>query len=237
MGEILVKEKEIVVPGESLARGMDSFPGSGAYRDGEDIIACRVGLTYLDGRTIKVIPLSGVYMPKEGDTIICRVVDIAFNGWRMDTNSAYSALLSLKDATSDYIAKGDDLSQYYKLGDYVVCKITTVTSQKLVNISMREPGLKKLSGGIVFKVNTNKVPRIIGKKGSMVSMIKNATDCRIIVGQNGVVWLQGEVQNEIIAIDTIKKIEAESHLPGLTSRIKEYLEQKTGKKIAEVEVQ
>ncbi len=231
MGEIFVKEKQIVVPGELLARGMDHFPGTGAYRDKEEIFSARLGVVYVDGRAIKIIPLSGVYMPKTGDVIIGRVIDITFSGWRLDTNSAYSAMLSLKDATSDYIGRGADLTQYFDLGDNMVCKIINVTSQKLVDVTMREPGLKKLHGGRIFKVNTNKVPRIIGKKGSMVSMIKNATGCRIVVGQNGLVWLQGEANNEFIAMEAIKKIEDESHTSGLTNRIKEFLEQKTGKQI------
>lgn len=235
MSEILVKEKEIVVPGELLAKGMDNFPGPGAYRDGEEIYASRLGIVYIDGRTIKIIPTSGVYLPKVGDVLISKVVDIAFSGWRLDNNCPYSAMLSLKDATSDYIGRGADLTQYYEIGDYVVCKVTNVTSQKLVDVSMREPGLKKLNEGRISKVNTNKVPRIIGKKGSMVSMIKNATGCRIVVGQNGLVWIQGDVDNEFIALEAINKIEAESHISGLTSRIKEFLEQKTGKKIEEVE--
>jgi exosome complex component RRP4 len=236
MGNLLVKEKNIVVPGELLAEGMDSFPGLGTYREKEQIFSSRVGIVHLDGRTIKVIPLSGVYMPKVGDTIICKVTDVTMNGWRLDTNSAYSALLSLKDATSDYIPRGDDLTQYFNLGDNMVCKINMVTSQKLINATMREPGLKKLNGGRIFKVNTNKVPRIIGKKGSMVTMIKNATDCRIVVGQNGIVWIQGDVKNELIAIDAIKKIEDESHHSGLTEKIREFLKEKTGKEVAMVDV-
>jgi exosome complex component RRP4 len=140
-------------------------------------------------------------------------------------------MLHLQEASSDYINKGEDLTQYYDLGDFVVCKITNVTSQKLVDVSMRDHGMKKLRGGRIFNVNTNKVPRIIGKKGSMVSMIKNATGCRITVGQNGRVWISGDTENEFIALEAIKKIEKESHLSGLTNKMKEFLEQKTGKKI------
>jgi exosome complex component RRP4 len=231
MSNLLIKERDIVVPGEQLAKGMDNLPGAGTYRDKDDIVSSRVGLVYLDGRTIKVIPLSGVYMPKAGDVVVCKVIDIAFNAWRLDTNSAYSAMLSVKEGSSDYIQKGADLTQYYDLGDYVSCKIVNVTSQKLIDVSMRDPGMRKLTGGRIIKVNTNKVPRIIGKKGSMVSMIKNATGCRITVGQNGVVWLQGDADNEFIAIDAIKKIEKESHHSGLTNTIKQYLEERTGKKL------
>src|SRR3989338_7307639 len=104
MSEVLVKEKEITVPGETLVIGMDMLPGNGTYRDGEKIVANVLGLATIDGRTIKLIPLAGRYIPKTGDTIICKVIDVGFNGWRLDTSSAYSAMLSMKDATSDFIA-------------------------------------------------------------------------------------------------------------------------------------
>ena len=229
MSEIKVNDKDISVPGETLAMGMDILPGAGTYRDGEKIVANRLGLAMIEGRTIKLIPLSGRYIPKTGDTIICKVIDVGFNGWRLDTNSAYSAMLSMKDATSEFIARGANLTQYYDLGDYIVCKIVNVTSQKLIDVTMKGPGLRKLKGGRLIEVNPNKVPRIIGKQGSMVLMIKDAAKCNISVGQNGLIWIDGEPINELLAIQTIRKIEKESHTSGLTDKIKEYLE-KNGKK-------
>ena len=228
MSEIMVKDKEISVPGETLALGMDVLPGHGTYRDGEKIIANRLGLASVDGRTIRLIPLSGRYIPKTDDTIICKVIDVGFSGWRLDTNSAYSAMLSMKDATSDFIQRGANLTQYYDLGDYIVCKIVNVTSQKLVDVTMKGPGLRKLKGGRIIEVNPHKVPRIIGKQGSMVMMIKDAAKCNVSVGQNGLIWIDGEPMNELLAIQAIRKIEAESHLSGLTEKIKNFLE-KNGK--------
>ena len=228
MSKLLVKPKDIVVPGEVLAEGMDNLPGPGAYREGDKILAGRLGLTYIDGRTIKLIPLSGKYIPCKDDVIICKVIDISFSGWRVDTNSAYSAMLSLKDATSDYVQKGADLTQYFDLGEYIVAKVVNVTSQKLVDITLRGPGLYKLKGGRVIEVSPHKVPRIIGKQGSMVSMLKQATGCRITVGQNGLVWIQGDADKELLVEKTIRKIEQESHLTGLTDRIQKFLEKETG---------
>ncbi len=178
----------------------------------------------IDGRTIKLIPLSGRYIPKTDDTIICKVIDVSFSGWRLDTNSAYSAMLSMKDATSEFIQRGANLTQYYDLGDYIVGKIVNVTSQKLVDVTMKGPGLRKLKGGRIIEVNTHKVPRIIGKQGSMVIMIKDATRCNIVVGQNGLIWIDGDPKSELLAIETIRKIEKESHMSGLTEKIKEFLE-------------
>ncbi len=229
MGKLLVGERSVVVPGEKIAEGLDYLPASGAYRKDDHILAGKLGLLTVDGRAIKIIPLSGRYMPRRNDVIIGKVIDVMISGWRMDINCAYSAMLSMKDATSDFIARGADLTQFFNLEDYVVVKIVNVTSQKLVDLTTKGPGLRKLYGGRVITVNCNKVPRIIGKQGSMVSLIKNATGCKIIVGQNGVVWLQGEPMSEVIAIQAIKKIEEESHISGLTERVTEFLEKSCGK--------
>jgi exosome complex component RRP4 len=165
------------------------------------------------------------------DTVIGKVIDILMSGWRLEINSPYSAVLPLKDASFNYIPKGADLTRYFELDDWVVTKITNVTSQNLVDVTCKGPGLFKLKGGRIILVNTNKVPRIIGKKGSMVSMIKKATDCKVIVGQNGVAWISGEPSMEVITVNAIKMIEEHSHTSGLTDKVQQYLEQATGRKI------
>jgi exosome complex component RRP4 len=226
MGELKVKDKEVVVPGETLAIGMDHLPSFGTYREGDKILASRLGLLTVDGKVLKLVPLSGVYHPKRGDTIIGPVTEVLMSGWRIDTNSAYSAVMNMKDATSEFIARGADLTKYFAIGDYLMVKIINVTSQNLVDLTMKGPGLRRLRGGRIIMVNANKVPRIIGKQGSMVSMIKQYTGCRILVGQNGIVWIQGEdPAKELLAVSTIHKIEREAHVPGLTDNIKEFLEQ------------
>ncbi len=229
MGKLLVQERTVVVPGEHIAEGLDYLPANGAYRKDDFVLAGRLGLLTVDGRAVKIISLSGRYMPKRNDVIIGKVIDVTISGWRFDINCAYSAMLSMKDATSDFIQRGSDLTQFFNLGDMVVAKIVNVTSQKLVDLTTKGPGLRKLYGGRLVHVNCNKVPRIIGKQGSMVSLIKNATGCKIIVGQNGVIWIDGEPKDEVIAVETIKKIEQESHTSGLTERITEYLESRCGK--------
>ena len=154
MGQLIVNDKQVVVPGEELATGIDFLPGNGTYRDKETIISTRLGLVNIDGRAIKIIPLSGKYAPKPNDTIVCQVIDVTLNGWRLETNSAYSALLSMKDGTSEFIARGSDLTQYFTFGDYIVCKIFNVTTQKLVDVTMRGPGLRKLNAGRKRTVKT-----------------------------------------------------------------------------------
>ncbi|MEM4755708.1 MAG: exosome complex RNA-binding protein Rrp4 [Candidatus Woesearchaeota archaeon] len=227
MGTLLVEEKSIVVPGEILAQGMDYIPGEGTYRMHEHIYAQKMGLLHVEGRALKIVPLSGAYVPKVGDVIVGKIVDINIGGWVLDINSAYRAMLSMKEGTTDFIRKGADLTRYYNLDDYVVAKIINVTPQFLVDVSMIGRGLNKLSEGRIVFVNAHKVPRIIGKQGSMVSMIKEATNCKIIVGQNGIVWIKGEPEQELIAIETINMITQKAHKQGLTDMVKAFLEEKT----------
>ena len=229
--ELKIKDREIAVPGEVLAEGLGYLPSKGIQRVNDKLVAQRLGMINVEGKVIKLVPLTGTYLPKVGDRIVAKVIDILMTGWRVDTRSPYSAVLSMKDATADFIQKGADLTQYFALGDYVVTRIINVTSQKLIDITMRGPGLRGLKGGRILEVNSNKVPRIIGKEGSMVMMIKHATGCNIIVGQNGWIWISGEPEKEALTEKTIKMIEGHSHLSGLTDKVKEFLEKETGQKI------
>lgn len=232
MGEIKIEDRQIVVPGEILANGIDIIPGYGTYRLNENILASRLGVASVSGKVIKIVPLSGKYEPKTNDVVIGKVTDILMSGWMLDINCAYHAVLSMKDGSSEFIKKGADLTKYYDIEEYVVAQITNVTSQKLVDVSTRGPGLKKLKSGRIIKINSYKVPRVIGKKGSMVSLIKKYTDCSVIVGQNGVVWISGKPQDELNAIKAIRKIEDEAHISGLTERVNEFLQQiYPGKKV------
>lgn len=230
MGEIKVEDKTRVVPGDVIATGMDYLPSMGTYRNGDDIIAKRFGVVKVDGKVIKLIPIRGRYEPRKNDVVIGRIDDILLYGWKVEFGTAYTAILSVQEGSSEYIEKGADLTKYFDIGDHIIAKITNVTSQKLVDISTRGFGLKKLHGGRFISVNSFKVPRIIGKGGSMVTMVKKATDTNILVGQNGVIWINGkDPQMELTAVDAIKKIEQEAHISGLTDRMKAYLEEKTGK--------
>ncbi|MFP4523890.1 MAG: exosome complex RNA-binding protein Rrp4 [Candidatus Woesearchaeota archaeon] len=226
--ELQVKDKEVVVPGQVLAEGMEYLPADGTYRSGEDIRANRLGLIKVEGKVLKSIPLAGVYMPQKNDVIIGRIMDILMNGWRLDINSPYSAVLQVKDATFDFIAKGADLTKYFDLDDYLVVKIIQVTTQNLVDLTCKGSGLKKLENGRIIRVGPHKVPRVIGTKGSMISMVKKATGCKVIVGQNGVVWLDGEPSKEVVAVQAIRMVEEYAHTSGLTERIKKFLMEKTG---------
>lgn len=227
MGKLLVKERELVVPGQEIAEGIDYLPGEGTFREDDKLISLRLGLFNLDGRLTKIIPLRGKYIPKANDMVIGRIKEIGISNWRVDIGWAFDATLFLKEGSKEYIPNGADLTKYYDANDIIIAKIINVYSSKAIDLSMKVPGCRKLTGGRLIKVESAKVPRIIGKQGSMISMIKEATECYISVGQNGLVWISGSnFESEKIACDAIKKVEELAHSEGLTDKISNFLKER-----------
>ncbi len=224
MKEDMVNDKDIVVPGEELAVGMDYVPSTGTYRDSDKIIAAQLGIVNIAGRVIKIIPLNGRYMPKIGDVVIGKVANMTFSSWFIDIGYAYEAVISLKDATSEFIERGADLSRYFDFGDLVVAKIVNVTKSNAIDLSMKGPGLHKLKGGRIIYVTPSKVPRIIGKQASMINLVKEKTGCKITVGQNGWVWIESEnPKKELIASKVLEYIDENAHKNGLTDDVSNML--------------
>jgi exosome complex component RRP4 len=126
--------------------------------------------------------------------------------------------------------QNDELSQVLNSGDLIVAKIASYDRAHDPQLTVSEPGLGKITRGQIMRVTPTKIPRVIGKKGSMISMIKEVTGCQIILGVNGVVLVTGKnIADEELAMMAIQKIEAESHTTGLTDRITQLLKEEKSK--------
>lgn len=214
-------DRKVVVPGETIVSGEDYLPGDSTRRDGDDIVAGKFGLADVSDKLVRVIPLSGVYQPRRGNVIIASVTDITFNGWLMDYGGASSSFLSIMECPM-FINK-DELQDTFDFGDMVVAKVTNV-KPKGIDLTVKMRGLGKLEKGMVIKINPNKVPRVIGKEGSMVSLIKDTVKCNITVGQNGLIWIRGEtIDDELKAKKIIEFIAENSSTEGLTDKVKEFI--------------
>ena len=224
--KLLVEMKEIVVPGDTLAEGMDFLPGKGTFREGEKVISSKIGLVNTNGSIISIIPITGRYLPKEGDTVVGYVRDMTYSSWFIDIGYPYDASLNLKNASSEYIERGTALSDFFAIGDIILTKITNFTKEGNIDLTMVGPGLRKLKGGKVIDITPSKVPRIVGKQGSMISMIKDMTGCSVFAGQNGRIWIRGQsAEADLLATRAIELIAEKAHTRGLTDRVKAFLEE------------
>ena len=216
----------IVYPGDVLVESMEILPGQKTFREGNKIFSKVIGSVKEKGRVISVTPLCGRYMPQVKDYVIAEITDTGFSNWTTNINSAYEATLSISDI-KEYVERGADITKYYDIGDLILAKVSEVTKTKFVNVSMKDPKCRKLHNGIIVSMTSSKVPRLIGKSGSMINMIKDQTKCQISVGQNGWVWLKGE--HEDIAIKAINTVDKFAHISGLTEKISNMLDKELGK--------
>jgi exosome complex component RRP4 len=225
------KQRFVVIPGEVIFEGEDYLPGEGTEKRENKIVSIRYGLAEESKKLVKVIPLSGVYQPRRGNVVIGKVENVTFNGWVIDINTAENAFLSLMEVPR-YVNK-DDLREVMDIGDMVFAKIYSI-NKRGIDLSVKLKGFGKLEGGIIIGINSNKVPRIIGKEGSMISLIKEETNCRITVGQNGLVWISGKkVEDELFAKRAILYIAEKSFMSGLTEEMKRWFEEEKKKMVIE----
>ena len=225
------EKKQLVTPGELLAEG-DYLAGENTYREENKVYANRIGLADVDNKRINVVALRAFYLPKVGDIVIGTVTEVGFNGWTIDIKAPYSALLRASEVLSrQFKPQADELSQVLNAGDLIVAKIASYDRSHDPQLTVGEPGLGKITRGQIMRVTPTKIPRVIGKKGSMISTIKQETDCQIILGVNGVILVTGKSrEDEDLAMMAITKIEEESHTSGLTDRIAQLLKEEKSKR-------
>lgn len=216
--------RQLVTPGDLLAEG-EYVAGENTYKDGDKIYALRIGLVEYRDRKVNVVALRAFYTPRVGDTVIGTVVDVGFSGWKVDINSPYLAILSALDVLDrSFKPHKDDLTKVFDVGDLVIAKIIAYDRTQDPKLTINEPGLGKVSRGRIVKITPTKMPRVIGRGGSMISMIKQETGCQVIVGHNGVVLIIGKsLEDEELAVRAINRIEEEAHTTGLTDRISQMI--------------
>ena len=216
---IYVENKDLVIPGQLLA-DEEYYSGRGTFKENGKICSSLMGLVSLRNKKIRVIPLKSKYVPKKGDVVIGKINDVRFSMWDVDINSPYSGILP---AFEVFGREKKELNKVYDVGDVLFLRVVDVDEIKKAKLGLKGRGMGKFKGGIIVEIAPTKVPRLIGKKGSMINMIKDKTNCKIVVGQNGLVWVKGKPEMEQLTKNIINLIESEAHTSGLTNKIKNEL--------------
>ena len=122
-------------------------------------------------------------------------------------------------------------TEKFDIGDILVVKILSADRLNKPELTTVGKYLGKKVGGIVISIDPPKIPRVIGRNGSMIKMLKNLTNCNIFVTQNGRIWLKGEdIAHERVLIESINKIASEAHTVGLTDRMQDFIKNEKKKR-------
>ena len=219
----LFESRDLVVPGDVLYEGRIRT-GDNTHRSEGKVIASRIGLVNYNRDMVSVIALEAGFNPLTGDLVIGQVKDIGLGKWMVDIDTAEVGQLNVPDAIDAPFRPDIVMTSILDIGDTVVAKIVDLDRRRTPILSILGRGLGRVDEGFIMRLTPSKIPRLIGKKGSMVNMILNQTGCNVVIGQNGRILIHGRTrEQEAMAVKVIKKVENEAHISGLTSRVQEYL--------------
>ena len=219
-----VTKRRYVIPGDVITTG-PLRPEQNVYQDGDRIISTSVGISEIYDNAVRVIPLSGMYVPKNNDLIIGKVIGHSALSWEFEINSCFVGFLPAQDVFGrDYSPTKDELKARLDKGDLVAARIANFDRSRDPLLTIQDRDLGKIESGELIEIAPSKVPRLIGKRGSMIQTIELATKAMITIGQNGWIVISCDDPVGLLkAIQAVKMVDAQAHTPNLTERVKSML--------------
>jgi len=195
--------------------------------EGKRIISTTIGLSDVSDDSVRVISLTGVYLPKIDDLVIGTIQYIFGNSWFADINSCYQGML----LGQDVFGRGSyptscDMKERLDNGDIIYAKIANSDRQREPLISIADQSLGKIDAGELVKFSPAKIPRLLGKHKSMIQSIEESTNATITVGQNGFIILKCDNSTGLQkAIKSIKMIGVTHHDDSIEEKIQNILDE------------
>lgn len=194
--------KKLVVPGEVISetplRLYDTIIDNNK--------TCTTVMGIYDDETKALIPLEGLWYPRDGESIIGIVEEARLNSYSINLNAPYKGVIIAKFLKEELTA-----------GDIIEASVKEL--DKTGTVVLTRP--RTLFGGKLIGIKPSKIPRVLGKNNTMIKQLSTGTQSTIVVGMNGLLWIKGGDTD--LATELISKIQAEAHTSGLTGRINEIL--------------
>jgi len=219
-----MNENQFVLPGDVIVTG-DYRPEQNVILEGNRLMSTAIGFSEIKDDLVTVTPLIGLYTPKTDDLVIGKIVSHSALSWDVDINSYYTGMLPASDIFGrDYLPSKDDLSLKLCVGDIISTRIINAGGSRGPLLSISGQNLGKIDSGELVKISPTKIPRLIGKHGSMIQTIEASTNATITIGQNGLIVVSSNETNGLLkALAAIRMVEEQAHLADLTDKVKKML--------------
>ena len=220
----LESKKRYVLPGDFITTAPLRLQDNVAL-EGKRITSTTIGLSDISDDSVRVISLTGVYIPKIDDLVIGTITSIFGNSWFADINSCYQGML----LGQDVFGRGSypttsEMKERLEKGDIIYARIANFDRQREPLISIADKNLGKIDSGELIKISPTRIPRLIGKRGSMIQTIETSTNATITVGQNGLVVVACNETNGLLkALAAVRMVDEQAHIVDLTDRVKKML--------------
>jgi exosome complex component RRP4 len=183
-------ELRLVTPGEAIGASSGKRAGTGTLVMGDNIIATKVGWVKENNGVTSVDPIASAYMPRSGDLVIGIVESVRNNLWFADVNGPFNGLLPM--SLAPWKVEFGAARQHMDIGDIMLARVQEVDEAHNIVLTMKGVGLRRLKEGIMADISMNHISRLRGDNDSTLRELKEVSDCRIIVAENGRVWIDGD---------------------------------------------
>ena len=198
----------LVAPGEDLGDSEGYEVGHGVIAIDGSIRATKNGRTNVNGKIISVEPRRTAYMPRPGDLVIGFVEGCTNNIWFVDIGAPFNAILpmSLGPSKTDF----GGTRSVIDIGEAILCRVQEVEETHSSVVTMKGMGLRKIRSGAVEIIDPHLLGRLIGKQGKALRQLKEESECRVIAGENGRIWIDGDFEGTLEVRNRLRSMTAEA---------------------------
>jgi len=186
--------KHLVMPGDVVTSGSEKSAGAGILMQNNELIATKVGYLKENSNTISVEPIKTNYIPRSGDLIIGIVNSMKSNVWFLNVAGPFDAILPM--SLAPWKVEFGTVRSYIDIGEAVLARVQEVDETHSVVCTMKGVGLRKLESGYIDEIPPHMVELLNGEKSSLIQSLKEKSGCRIVICENGRIWIDGN-PNEI----------------------------------------
>ena len=199
----------LVVPGEDLGESEGFDAGHGVISISGRLKAVKQGKLREKGKSISVEPSHTRYIPRPGDLVIGYIEGCTNNLWFIELGAPFNAILpmSLGPGKVDF----GGTRSVMDIGDAVLCRIQEVEETHSSVVTMKGMGLRKIKSGVIEEIDPHLLGKLIGKGGEALRRLKTETECRVVVADNGRMWIDGEFDGILEVRTRLSKISGNSN--------------------------
>ena len=191
----------LVTPGEDLGESEGHEAGHGVLVLDGRLRATKHGRVNENGIEIAIEPLRTAYTPRPSDLVIGYVEGCTNNIWFIDIGAPFNAILPMSLGPGKAAFGGT--RSLMDIGEAVLCRVQEVEETHSSVVTMKGMGLRKIRSGNIEQVDPHLLGRLTGNGGKALRQLKEDTDCRIIVADNGRVWVDGEFDGIVAVRDQL----------------------------------
>lgn len=217
-------ELRLVTPGEAIGASSGARAGTGTLIMGDNIIATKVGWVKENNGVTSVDPIHSSYMPRSGDLVIGVIESVRNNLWFAEVNGPFNGLLPM--SLAPWKVEFGAARLHMDIGDIMLARVQEVDEAHNIVLTMKGVGLRRLKEGIMSEISMNHISRLRGENDSRLRELKEVSDCRIIVAENGRIWIDGDSEGISFMRNVIDLVRNDGHKSTFNDSINELINER-----------